>query len=79
MPSDEPKPEPVEEVIATVYAALPEFGIVRLRAGNRLFGFGPRVPGAPPLSSFTTGMRCRLLVGPRLNKVLGVEILGKTP
>jgi len=47
VPSDEPKPEPVEEVIATVYAALPEFGIVRLRAGNRLFGFGPRVPGAP--------------------------------
>lgn len=67
--------EATEEVIATVYAVLPELSIVRLRAGNRLFGFGPCVPDAPPLSSFTTGMRCRLLVGPRLNKVLGVEIL----
>jgi len=75
MPSGKLKNEPVEEVVATVYAVLTEFGLVRLHAGTRLFGFGPHVPDAPPLSSFRVGMRCRLSVGPRLNKVLRVEIL----
>ena len=75
MNSDKASYESTEEVIATVYAVQTELSIVRLRAGNRLFGFGPRVPGAPPLSRLTVGMRCKLLVGPRLNKVLGVKIL----
>jgi hypothetical protein len=79
MNSDKASYESPEEVSAIVYAVLTDLSIVRLRAGNRLFGFGPRVPGAPPLSSFTVGMRCKLLVGPRLNKVLGVEILDETP
>ncbi len=75
MPNDKPSRNPSEEVIATVYAVLPELSIVKLCAGSRLFAFGPHVPDAPPLSSFKEGMRCRLRVGPSLNKVLGVQLL----
>lgn len=79
VPSEYATRELAEEVIATVYAVLPQFNIVKLHAGSRLFAFGPFVPGAPPLSSFKEGMRCRLCVGPRLNKVLAVEILQYEP
>lgn len=60
-------------VVATVYAVLTDFGIVRLNAGSQLFAFGPRVKGAPDISMVKVGDVFVLDVGPRLNKVLEVS------
>lgn len=65
-------------VVATVYAVLTDFGIVRLNAGSQLFAFGPRVKGAPDISMVKVGDVFVLHVGPRLNKVLEVFDPSKT-
>lgn len=62
-----------EKVVATVYAVLTEFEIVRLRRGGKLYAFGPHVKGAPEISGVQVGDNFLLTIGPRLNKVLEVS------
>lgn len=61
-----------KKIVATVYAVLTEFSIVRLRCGDRLYAFGPAVSGAPDISGIKVGATFVLTIGPRLNNVIEV-------
>lgn len=65
--------QPARTVVATVYAVLDEFGIVRLRLGSELFAYNCLAEGVPSAAEVEVGDQLELDVGPRLNKVLAVR------